>query len=69
MVYYFCHCMSLDVCPGIFYYYYLFILERSLANLWERNCPFWLSVYSVLNVVLLLYVCFSFPLVSSDGRR
>ena len=35
MVYYFCHCMSLLVCPGE-----IFILDSRLANFWERKCPF-----------------------------
>ena len=35
MVYYFCHCMSLHVCPGE-----IFILDSRFVNFWERNCPF-----------------------------
>ena len=35
MVYYFCHCMSLHVCPGE-----IFILDSRLASFGERNCPF-----------------------------
>ena len=35
MVYYFCHCMSLHLCPGE-----SFILDSRLANILERNCPF-----------------------------
>ena len=34
MVYYFCHCMSLHVCPGE-----SLVLDSRLANFWERNCP------------------------------
>ena len=35
MAYYFCHCMSLHVCPGA-----SFILDSRLANFGEKNCPF-----------------------------
>ena len=35
MVLYFCHCMSLDVCPGE-----SFILDSRLSYFGERNCHF-----------------------------
>ena len=34
MACYFCHCMSLHVCPGE-----MFTLDSRLAFFWERNCP------------------------------
>ena len=34
-IYYFCHCMSLHVCPGK-----SFILDSHSANFLERKCPF-----------------------------
>ena len=35
VVYYFCHCKSLHVCPGE-----IFILDNRLAIFFKRNCPF-----------------------------
>ena len=35
MVYYFCHCMSLHVCPDE-----NFSMDSRLANFWERIFPF-----------------------------
>ena len=49
VVYYFCHCMSLQIGPGI-----LFSLDRRLVILGERKLSFWLSACSVLIVVPLL---------------
>ena len=49
MVYHFCHCMSLHVCPGEF-----FILDSRLANVLVKKLSFWLSACSVLIVVPLL---------------
>ena len=49
MVYYFCHCMSLYVCPGE-----RFILDSRLTNILGKKLFFWPSACSVLNVVPLL---------------
>ena len=49
MVYYFCHCMSLHVCPVE-----IFILDSRLANYLGKKLSFWLSACSVLIVVPLL---------------
>ena len=35
VIHYFCHCVSLHEFPDK-----IFILDSSLANFWERNCPF-----------------------------
>ena len=32
MLYYFCHCMALHVCPGE-----IFILDSHLTNVWEKT--------------------------------
>ena len=50
MVYYFCHCMSLRLCPGDFF---CIILDRSLA-IFLQKLSFSLSACSVLIVVPLL---------------
>ena len=55
VVFYFCHCVSLHVCPGG-----IFILDSRLANLWERNCPF----DFLLVVSWLLCRCFKCVLLS-----
>ena len=57
--YYFCHCMSLHVCPGE-----SLILGCRFGHCLGKTLSFWLSACSVLIVVPLLYVCPSFPLVS-----
>ena len=47
---YFCHCMSLHVCPGE-----IIILDNSrLASFLGKNLSFWLSGCSVLIAVSLL---------------
>ena len=45
--YYFCHCMSLHVCPVK-----IFVFDSRLANFWGRNNN-WVSACSVLIVVPL----------------
>ena len=50
MVYYFCQCVSLHVCPGDF----CFILDSRLANFLGKELSFWLSTCSVLIVMPLL---------------
>ena len=65
MVYYmyFCHCMSLHVCPGDCVFLYIYILGSLSANKLKTNCPFGilLVVFSVrclfLNWVLLSLWC------------
>ena len=42
MVYYFCHGMSLHVCPVE-----IFILDSHLANFFGKKLSFWLSACSV----------------------
>ena len=65
MVYYFCHCMYLHVCPGE-----MFILDSRLANFWRKQLSLWLSACSVLIVVPLVLVRPSFPLVYwTEGVR
>ena len=49
MVYYFCHCMSLHVCPDEFFS----ILDSRLANYLGKKLSFLLSACSVLIVVPL----------------
>ena len=50
MVYYFCHCMSLHICPVE-----IFILECRLAIFFlERVCPFGFLLVVFLIVVPLL---------------
>ena len=34
MVYYFCHCISLHVCPGDFFFY---ILDSRFADCWKET--------------------------------
>ena len=46
MVYYFCHSMSLHVCPGE-----IFILDSRFANYLGKKLFFWLSPCIVLIVV------------------
>ena len=50
MVYYFCHCMSLHVCPSEIF----IILDSCLASFLGKKRSFWLSACSVLIVVPLL---------------
>ena len=65
MVYYFCHCMSLHVCPGE-----IFILDSRLASFLGKELSFWLSACSILIVLPLLYVRPSLPMVSwTEGVR
>ena len=53
MIYYFCHCMSLHVCPGE-----IFILDRRLAIFFGgKKLSFWLSACSVLIVCVCMCVC------------
>ena len=50
MVYYFCHCVSLHVCPGE-----IFILYSRLAIFFGgKKLSFWLTACSALIVVPLL---------------
>ena len=49
VVYYFCQCMYLYVCPGV-----IRILDSRLASFLGKKLPFWLSACSVLIVVQLL---------------
>ena len=50
MVYYFCHCMSLYVCPDDISLF----LDSRLTSLLGKKLFFWLSVCSVFIVVPLL---------------
>ena len=65
MVYYFYHCISLHVCPGV-----NFILDSPVVNVSGKKLSFWLSACSGLIMVPLLYVRPSFPSKSStEGIR
>ena len=67
MVYYFCHCMSLHVCSGDFFFYFCY---SQFTNYFGKKLSFWLSACSILIVVPLLLVRSSFPLVSwTEGVR
>ena len=50
VVYYFCHCMSLHVCPGDFFLFWIAVWPV----VWERNCPFGF----LLEVFWLWCLCF-----------
>ena len=65
MVYYFCHYMSLHVCPGE-----MFILDSRLAECLGKKLSFWISFCYVLIVVPLLEVSHYFHLMSwMEGVR
>ena len=49
MVYYFCQCICLHVCPGE-----MFILDSRLANFLGKKLSLWLSACSALLMVPLL---------------
>ena len=55
MVFYFCHCLCLRVCPGE-----ILSLDSRLASYLGKTLFFWLSACSVLIVVPLLKVRPSF---------
>ena len=54
VVCYFCHCMSLHVCPGEF-----FSLDSHSAIFWERNCIFWerncILAFCLLYLIIVLF--------------
>ena len=51
MVYCFCYCVSLHVCPGDFFFLFRIAVWPFLRG---KKLSFWLSVFNVLIVVSLL---------------
>ena len=60
MVYCFCHCMSLHVCPGE-----IFTLDSRLANYLGKKLSFWLSACSVLIAVAFSVSFFPFGVLDT----